>query len=263
MKRYCRLSRPIWTCAMTSIHSRGTSPRLIPRSNRSMFAGTSANSGSSASLSNSRRATSASRRSTTTAERSAASRRASRTAAFSECGSTASAFSGSIFLGLPHIGLKLARQAGREKGKSVAFQRRRWLMRRPQAIGCKPAEAVLGAAARPVLGPNPAAIAKLIHRPEYGRIVHFTLVRLVARGHRAALQVADHREVVLEPVQQVTAHDLHVIEIELHAQVGPSHLGDDIGGVLDVIEEVVRPVARIDRLDQKRDVFLCRKVSGA
>ncbi len=55
-----------------SIHSRGVSPRLMPRSNRSISGGISANSGSSASLSSSSRATSASCRSTTTPVRSAA-----------------------------------------------------------------------------------------------------------------------------------------------------------------------------------------------
>ena len=40
-----RLSRPITTCATTSIHSRGVSPWLMPRSNRSTCSGTCANSG--------------------------------------------------------------------------------------------------------------------------------------------------------------------------------------------------------------------------
>ena len=35
-----RLSRPITTCATTSIHSRGVSPWLTPRSNRSTCSGT-------------------------------------------------------------------------------------------------------------------------------------------------------------------------------------------------------------------------------
>ena len=35
-----RLSRPITICATTSIHSRGVSPWLTPRSNRSTCAGT-------------------------------------------------------------------------------------------------------------------------------------------------------------------------------------------------------------------------------
>ena len=40
-------------------------------------------------------------------------------------------------------------------------------------------------------------------------------------------------------------------------------LGDDIGGVLDAVEVVARPVARIDRLDQERDVLLGREVGGS
>jgi len=66
--------------ATTSIQSRGVSPWLIPRSNKSTWSGTCANRGSSASFRISRRATSASRRSTTTPVRSAASIRAWRSA---------------------------------------------------------------------------------------------------------------------------------------------------------------------------------------
>src|SRR3984885_9887941 len=75
-----RLSRPITIWATTSIHSRGVSPWLMPRSNRSTLSGICPNSGSSASLKISSRATSASRRSTTTPVRSAASMRALRSA---------------------------------------------------------------------------------------------------------------------------------------------------------------------------------------
>src|ERR1700733_8577803 len=75
-----RLSRPITIWATTSIHSRGVSPWLMPRSNRSTLSGICPNSGSSASLRISSRATSASRRSTTTPVRSAASMRALRSA---------------------------------------------------------------------------------------------------------------------------------------------------------------------------------------
>src|SRR3954471_9239595 len=81
-----RLSRPITTCATTSIHSRGVSPWLTPRSNMSTCSGTWANSGSSASFRISSRATSASRSSTTTPVRSAASMRARRSASRSRVG---------------------------------------------------------------------------------------------------------------------------------------------------------------------------------
>src|SRR5664279_172061 len=81
-----RLSRPITTWATTSIHSRGVSPWLRPRSNKSTESGIWVNRGSSASLRISRRATSASRRSTTTPVRSAASIRACRSASRSRIG---------------------------------------------------------------------------------------------------------------------------------------------------------------------------------
>ncbi len=54
----------------------------------------------------------------------------------------------------------------------------------------------------------------------------------------------DHRQIFLQPVDQIAADDLHMIEIELHAQVGLADLGDDIGGMLDLVEKIIRQVAR-------------------
>src|ERR1700733_14685050 len=86
-----RLSRPITIWATTSIHSRGVSPWLMPRSNRSTLSGICPNSRSSASLKISSRATSASRRSTTTPVRSAASMRALRSASRKRVGRASAA----------------------------------------------------------------------------------------------------------------------------------------------------------------------------
>ena len=47
-----------------------------------------------------------------------------------------------------------------------------------------------------------------------------------------------------------------MIEIELDAHIRPSDLANDSGGMLGPGEKIVRPVARIDRLDQQRDVLL-------
>ena len=73
----------------------------------------------------------------------------------------------------------------------------------------------------------------------------------------------DQRQMRLETPEQIAAHDLRVIEIELDADIGFARLGDDVGGVLHAIEEVVRPVAIVDRLDQKRDPLFGRKIGGA
>ena len=56
--------------------------------------------------------------------------------------------------------------------------------------------------------------------------------------------MADDRQVFLEPVEQIAADDLRMVEIELDAQVRLAGLGDDVGGVLDAVEEIIRPVAR-------------------
>src|SRR5215510_6645531 len=74
--------------------------------------------------------------------------------------------------------------------------------------------------------------------------------------------MADDRKMLFESADQVAADDLRVVEVELHAYVRPLYLGDDIGRLLGASEEIVRPVARIDRLDQQRDVLLRRQIGG-
>src|SRR5664279_2504929 len=116
------------------------------------------------------------------------------------------------------------------------------LIRGTQAISLAPAQPVLGAPARPVFRADPALVAERIHRREYAWVIDLALVRLVARGHGRALQMADHRQMLLQAVEEVAAHDLHMIKIELDAQVRPADFGDDVGGVLDAVEEIIRPV---------------------
>ena len=85
----------------------------------------------------------------------------------------------------------------------------------------------------------------------------------MAGGDGGDLHVADQRQVFFEAADEIAADDLGVIEIELDAHIFPFNLGDDVGGVLGAVQVIVRPVARIDRLDQERDVFLRRRVGGA
>ena len=47
-----------------------------------------------------------------------------------------------------------------------------------------------------------------------------------------------------------------MIEVELNAHVGRTNFANNISGVLDTVEKIIRPVARVDRLDQERDVRL-------
>lgn len=113
-----------------------------------------------------------------------------------------------------------------------------------------------------VFGRHPTGIVQRIERPEYLRIVYLALVRLVARGNRRDLHVSDQRQVRLEAPEQIAAHDLRVIKIELDADIGSARLGDDVGGVLHAVEEVVRPVTIVDRFDQNRDPFFGREIGG-
>src|SRR5262245_3630876 len=83
------------------------------------------------------------------------------------------------------------------------------------------------------------------------------------RRHRSTLQMTDHRQELFQAPGQIAPDNLHMIEIELHADIWLSDFCNHVGRVLDVIEKIIRPVARVNRLDQQRDVFCCRKVGRA
>src|SRR5262245_28921342 len=75
--------------------------------------------------------------------------------------------------------------------------------------------------------------------------------------------MTDHWQELFQAPGQISPHNLHMIEIELHPDIWLSDFCDHISRVLDVIEKIIRPIARVDRFDQQRDVFGCRKVSRA
>ena len=72
----------------------------------------------------------------------------------------------------------------------------------------------------------------------------------MARGDGCDLHVGHHRKVRRKSPDQIATDDLRVIEVELESHVRAFHLGDDIGRMLDPGEEIIRAVARVDRLDQ-------------
>src|ERR1700685_1865757 len=137
------------------------------------------------------------------------------------------------------------------------------LSSRHDAVFFCPAEPVFGAPAWLVFAADPARIAGAVDRFEHGGIIDLAFVGLAAGRHRGDLHVADDGEELFEALEQIAADDLHVIKIELDAHIGRADLGDDIGGMLDAAQEIARPVARIDRLDQQRDVGLGRVGCGA
>ena len=65
------------------------------------------------------------------------------------------------------------------------------------------------------IGADPALISEAVDRLEQRRIIDLALVRLMAGWNRGALQMADDGQVFLQPMEQIAAHDLHMVEIEL------------------------------------------------
>src|ERR1700704_4808078 len=120
----------------------------------------------------------------------------------------------------------------------------------PEPEAPSPAQAVLGAPTRLVLAADPALVAEPVERIEDRRIVDLALIRLGTRRHGRDLHVPGQRQEFLETLQEVAADDLDVIEIELDAHIRPVDLGDQIRRLLDPRDEIIRPVARIERLDQ-------------
>ena len=74
-------------------------------------------------------------------------------------------------------------------------------------ISARPAQAVLGLAARAIFATDPPVVAEAVERGEDRGIVHLALVRLLARRHRRDLHVANEGQMLLEPADQIAADD--------------------------------------------------------
>src|SRR5262245_36349511 len=127
----------------------------------------------------------------------------------------------------------------------------------------RPSQAVLGACARAIFAADPAVVADAVKHRENLRIAYLSLVRLMPRGDRGDLHVPDQGEMFFEAPDQIAAHDLRMKKIELNAHVWPLHLGNNIGSVFHAGTKVVRPIARVDRLDQQSDLIHKRYVGRA
>src|SRR5262249_60312855 len=103
-------------------------------------------------------------------------------------------------------------------------------------------------------------IACPLGQREYGRITDLPLAGFVPRGPRCHRHMADMWKGSLEPVAQIAAYNLGVVEIELNTHVGPPNFANYGGGMLGPRKKIIRPVARIDRLNQERNGPFSRQV---
>ena len=213
------------TCAMASIHSLGVSPRLMPRSNRSTSAGISPNSGSIGLVQELQPGDL--RIMQIDHDAGALGRFDARLAQgvlealrprFLRLG----LFGGLAFTS-PHAG-RLASAAARANGGPSGRR-----SGGPRAFNDSTATPRTAAPrrARPRFSPGDCIRSRSSphnragRARRNGRIAHLAFVGLVARRHRGDLDVTDHRQVFLEPADEIAAHDLGVIEIELDAHIGP------------------------------------------
>src|SRR5215475_7295902 len=133
--------------------------------------------------------------------------------------------------------------------------------RRNNTVWAGPGEPSRGAPTRPIFRCHKSCIAYPVEHREYGRIADLALIRLVPRGHRRYLHMADMCKGSLESVAQIAAYNLGVVEIELNTHVGPPNFANNGGGMLGPGEKIIRPVAWIDRLNQERNGLFSRQVS--
>src|ERR1700730_17449809 len=124
--------------------------------------------------------------------------------------------------------------------------------------GKRPPKASFGARAGAVFATDPVGIAKPIELREDLRVVHLAFIGLMARRHGRDLHMTYIGKVFFESPDEIAPDNLGMIEIELDAQIWTADLGDDVRRLFDAGEEVIRPIARIDGLDQARDVALAR-----
>src|SRR3974390_83204 len=132
---------------------------------------------------------------------------------------------------------------------------------RDNPVSACPAQAVLGSRARPVFAADPFIVTEAIECREDCRIVHPAFIGLPAQGNTCDLHMTDQAKMLLQPPDEIAAHDLDMIEVELDTHIRPRNLVDDVGGVLDPAEEIVRAVTWIERLDQERDVAFAHRIS--
>ena len=86
----------------------------------------------------------------------------------------------------------------------------------------------------------------------------------MALGHAGNLDVADAagRQVVADFGGQVALHDLAVVQVQLHFQIGQPYLGQDGVGLVLSVQEVVGEIACIDRFDQHLHASFCGLLGG-
>ena len=120
------------------------------------------------------------------------------------------------------------------------------LAARFDAIGPSPAEAVLGTAARAIFAADPFTVTEPIDLGKDEGVVYLALlVRLAPHRHLRTLDVADDLLVLPEALDQIAADDLHMVEIVLQPQVRLADLGNDVGAVLDLGQEIARLIGSI------------------
>ena len=84
------------------------------------------------------------------------------------------------------------------------------------------------------------------------RIVQLSPVQLMSSRHSGQVEMADPGKVLLEESKDISAHDLHVVDVEQHAGARAVHRAEDIHARLRIIKEAIRVIyLRVERLEEE------------
>src|ERR1035441_2319620 len=127
--------------------------------------------------------------------------------------------------------------------------------------GPEPAKAVKGIAGRTVLAADPAVVTDFVQQRVQILVTNLAGIGLVPFRTAGNLHATAVRSVAPQLGGEVALHHLHVVQIELHFEVGRVHGRADLVRFRLRVDEEAGHVATIDRLQEQHDMVL-RQFSG-
>src|SRR5215471_1909865 len=120
----------------------------------------------------------------------------------------------------------------------------------------KPREAGGRRLRRIVFAADVAVVLQILEEAEEERIVDLADLRLVTAGDAGNLEMADVRQPAADLLRKIALDDLRVVEVHLHLEIRRRDVLADRMRLGLRREQIVRHVARVERLDQDRHALL-------
>src|ERR1039458_2287144 len=117
----------------------------------------------------------------------------------------------------------------------------------------KPAQTVYGVASGTVFTADPTVIPDIVQQIEEISIANFARIGFVAFRNAGHLNVGAVGSVPPQLGGDVAFHNLHVVTIHLHLEIGGVHLLQNFVGLLLRVQVEAGHIARINGFDHERD----------